>query len=177
MQCHAQFTKQTRAYTLLEVMLAATLLGLAFVGMTQVIISGSNMLDMSRKQTIATQIIHAEIEQVRLQKWTTVNGLIGTSSTVDIGTLTSTNSLSSSTFGYPELMTFKNIAKNFTAVRVVSYVSGRTDMVAITFTVTWKSNMRTGDLVGGVIVPGKSFSRTGTTYFSKNGLFVSYQKS
>ena len=173
----AQFTKRTRAVTLLEVMMAAALIASAFVGMMQVVVSGSNMLDMSRKQTIATQIIHAEIDAMRLESWTTIYNLIGTSATMNLGALVSTDIPTTwpyDRFGYPELMTFKNIAANFTAVRVVALVSGRTDMVTITFTVTWQSNMLSGS---GAARTGKTFSRTGTTYFSKSGLFTSYQKS
>ena len=163
-------TKRIRAFTLLEVMLAATMLALAFIGTAQVIISGSNMLDMSRKQSIAAQIIHTEIDQIKLYEWTAVNSWNATSSTIDLNSaLTTSYSASGSSFlfGYPELLTLQNVAKNFTIVRTVAATSGRTDMKTITFTVTWKSNLATG----------KTFSRSGTTYFGKNGLFVTYKRS
>ena len=49
--------KRKKAFTLLEVMMAAAFLLAGVRGMTQVLISGSEMIDVSRKQTIATQII------------------------------------------------------------------------------------------------------------------------
>src|SRR6185369_1083756 len=109
----------------------------------QVVISGSEMLDVSRKQTIATQIIHSEIDKMHLSDWTTVNAL-PSSATVTINTSLST------------------ISTGFSCTRTVSSV--RTDMKKITFTVTWTGNT------------GRSYSRTGSTYFGKNGLYVTYQR-
>ena len=158
---------RTRAFTLIEVMLGGAFIALAFIGMVQVIISGSNMLDLSRKQTIAAQIIHTELDQVKLYDWTTVNGWASTSSTISIDTLSGSDAVSSSRFGYPELQTLKNVAKGFTVVRTVTAISGRADMVTIKFTVTWTSNLSTK----------KTFSRYGTTNFGKNGLFVTYKRA
>ena len=59
----------------MEVALAATVLALTLVGMIQVIDSGSEMLDLSRKQTIAAQILQDEIDQLRLMSWSQITSL------------------------------------------------------------------------------------------------------
>jgi len=138
---------RTHAFTLLEVMLAAAVLLLGIMGMTQVIISGTEMLDVARKQTIAAQMIHAEIDQVHLEDWTTVLAYRNVTTTQAIDTLTTGN------LGYPELVTYKNITKGFNITRTAAYVTGRTDQLLITFTVTWTGNT------------GRAYSRSCTTYF------------
>jgi Tfp pilus assembly protein PilV len=132
------------AFTLVEVMMGAIVMIAGIVGMMQVVMSGSEMLDVSRKQTIATQIIHSEIDKMHLSDWTTVNAL-PSSASITINTSLST------------------ISTGFSCTRTVSVV--RTDMKKITFTVTWTGNT------------GHSYSRTGSTYFGKNGLYVTYQRS
>ena len=61
-----------RGFTIMEVALAATVLALTLMGMIEVVETGSQMLDLSRKQTMAAQILHSEIDQLRLQSWQTV---------------------------------------------------------------------------------------------------------
>src|SRR3954467_12051259 len=67
--------RQSRAdaFTLVELMIAAGVMLAGIVGMIQVVISGSEMLDVSRKQTTAMQIIHAQIAGIRLNGWAAVN--------------------------------------------------------------------------------------------------------
>ena len=146
-----------RAFTLLEVMMAATVLLLGIVGMIQVVIAGSEMLDVSRKQTIATQMIHTEIDSVHLLDWNTVHGYYGnTTQSVD-------STMGSGGLGYPELVTYQNTTTGFTIKRNVVYVSGRSDQLVITYTVTWTGNT------------GRAYSRKGTTYYGQNGLSLTYR--
>ena len=58
--------QRREAFTLVEVMLAAAVMLAGVVGMIQVIASGSEMLDLARKQTIAAQIIQNEIGKLHL---------------------------------------------------------------------------------------------------------------
>jgi type II secretory pathway pseudopilin PulG len=133
------------AFTLVEVMVAAGVMAAAIVGMIQVVISGSEMLDVSRKQTVAMQIIHAQIDNIRLSNWTTVNALPTASTSVTIQT------------------SLQPISQGFTCNRVISLV--RTDLKQITFTVGWTGNT------------GRTYTRSGSTYVGKNGLYVTYQRS
>ena len=66
--------ESSRGFTIMEVALAATVLAFTLMGMIGVVESGAKMLDLSRKQTIAAQILHSEIDQLRLQSWTTITG-------------------------------------------------------------------------------------------------------
>ncbi len=149
---------QQRGLTLVEVMLAATVLALALVGMIQVVVSGSEMLDVSRKQTIAMQIIHGQIEQVRLLNWTQI-GTLGSTDTVSVEAGDNTLSTKMFIFG----TNLPAIAKGFTCTRTISDV--RTDLKQVTITVTWTGST------------GRTYSRSGSTYVAKDGLYVTYQRS
>jgi hypothetical protein len=126
-------------------MIAAGVMLAGIVGMIQVVISGSEMLDVARKQTVAMQIIHSQIDDIRLNDWTTVNALPTSSTSVSVNASLAT------------------VATGFTCSRSISTV--KTNMKQITFTVTWTSNT------------GRRYTRTGSTYVGKNGLYVTYQRS
>jgi len=142
------------AFTLVEVMVAAAVVVLGIVGMIQVVVSGSEMLDVSRKQTIAMQIIHGQIDHVRLSDWTTISAL-ASPVTVDVDG----GDQSGFVFG----TNLPTLSKGFRCTRTITTV--RTDMKQITFTVTWTGNT------------GRSYSRTGSTYAGRNGLYVTFQRS
>jgi Tfp pilus assembly protein PilV len=133
------------AFTLVELMIAAGVMLAGIVGMIQVVISGSEMLDVSRKQTVAMQIIHGQIDGIRLNDWSTVNGLPTSSTNVTINS------------------SLQTVSNGFTCRRTISSV--KTNLKQVTFTVTWTSNT------------GRTYSRSGSTYVSKNGLYVTYQRS
>src|SRR3954470_11562391 len=133
------------AFTLVEVMIAAGVMLAGIVGMVQVVISGSEMLDVARKQTIAMQIIHSQLDDIRLGDWTTVNALPTSSTSITINSSLST------------------VATGFTCSRSISTV--KSNMKQVTFTVTWTSNT------------GRRYTRSGSTYVGKNGLYVTYQRS
>jgi hypothetical protein len=133
---------------------------LALAGMTQVVISGTEMLDVSRKQTIAAQMIRAEIDRIHHEDWSTVSGYYaGGDVTQAIDT-----TLGSGDLGYPELVTYKNTTKGFSISRSIAYANSRSDQFLVTFTVTWTAGDR-----------GRTYTRKGTTYFGKNGLNVTYR--
>ncbi len=125
--------------------MAAAVLVAAIVGMIQVIVSGSEMLDVSRKQTVAMQIIHGQIDQIRLNEWTAVNALPTDSTVVTLSS------------------NFQAIGPSFVCRRSISTV--KSNLKQITFTVTWTGNT------------GRSYTRSGSTYVGKNGLYVTYQRS
>jgi hypothetical protein len=158
--------RSTEAFTIIEVALAASVMLLGIVGMFQVIISGTEMIDVSRKQTIAAEIIHSEIDRLHLSDWTTVNAMAA-SSTIQIDTLSS-----SSTFGYPELTTFQSVTKGFSVTRTITTV--KTDLKKITFSVTWSGVALIGSDSNRT---ARTYTRTGWTYFGKNGLYVTYQRT
>lgn len=145
-------------FTLVEVMVAASVMLMTLVGMIQVITYGSEMLDVARKQTIAMQIIHGQIDHIRLSDWSTVNAY-PSSRTVNVDDSSQTTNIS---YGFVFGPTLPGLAKDFDCTRTITTV--RTDLLQITFTVTWRSNT------------GRQYTRSGSTYFGKNGLYVTYQR-
>jgi hypothetical protein len=163
----------------MEVALAATVLALTLVGMIGVVEAGTQMLDLSRKQTIAAQILHGEIDQLRIESWPTIAGW-SASGTTPIGsgfaastTLTSGNDAVFATF----VAEYPNANKIFTLTRTVSCVkptqsnnnpspySSNPYLLLVSFTITWKG------------VTGRPYSRVSSTYVGFNGLYQSYQRS
>ena len=146
------------AFTMVEVMVAAAVMLMTIVGMMTVITYGSEMLDTARKQTIAMQIIHGQIDHVRLSDWSTISGY-PSSRTVNVDDTDQTTNIG---YGFVLGPTLRGLAKDFDCTRTISTV--RTDLKQITFSVTWSSNT------------GRSHTRSGSTYFGKNGLYVTYQR-
>jgi hypothetical protein len=143
--------RSSAAFTLFEVALAATVLLFAIVSAFQLVVVGTRMLDFSRKQTIAAQIIHSEIDKVHTTDWTTVSGYPASA------TITINSSLSV-------------VATGFTCTRAVSSIKTDGTLYKIVFTVTWTARSWTGGVT-------RTYSRQGTTYVGKNGLSATYQRS
>lgn len=157
-----QYTsKSSAAFTLIEVLLAAVVMLAGIVGMMQAITSGSEMLDVSRKQTLATQIMHGEIEKIRVLDWTQVTALPSTE-TVNLSSDLSTSTFSASS-------SFQALTKGFQCTRLISPVVRsdgvvKADQKQVTYTVSWTGNT------------GRSYSRSSSTYVGKNGLYVAFQR-
>ncbi len=146
-------------FTLVEVMVAAGVMVLGMVGMIHVITQGSQMLDLARKQTVAMQIIHGQIENIRLMTWAQVNNL---DNNITVWVRASDDAYNRSE-GFDFGTNITSVSTGFRCKREITAV--RTDMVQVTYTVTWTGNT------------GRSFSRTSSTYLGKNGLYVTYQRS
>jgi uncharacterized protein (TIGR02598 family) len=172
--------RSSAGFTLIEVVLAALILLTGLVGVIQVISSGVQMLDVSRKQAVAMRIIHSEIDKLRLYNWTKITSLplsptsIPSSETAVVDT--SRDPLSKTLF-YDSTSALNTSDKlrivevespvdsSFTCTRLVENVAGENSLRKITFTVTWQTNN------------GRSYSRSSFTYFGKNGLYVAFQRS
>jgi prepilin-type N-terminal cleavage/methylation domain-containing protein len=109
-----------RGFTLVEVMMAATILVVGLVGMMQAVTIGSEMLDTGRKQTLAAQIIQDQIERVRLMNWNDVAAIAPDPAPVVL----SANLLTQ--------------GGDFICQRSASDV--KTNLRKVTFTVAWKSS-------------------------------------
>jgi len=64
---------RTAGFTLIEVMMAAVILVVGFVGMIEAVILSQNMMNNARRQTLAAQIMSHEMEQLRLQSWANIS--------------------------------------------------------------------------------------------------------
>jgi prepilin-type N-terminal cleavage/methylation domain-containing protein len=143
----------TRGFTLLEVMFASVIMLVGIVGASTVLVSGSRMLEASRQQAIASQIIHGEMERVRLQAWDQFAN--GTSPVL----LTDRYSAASYSSYQSVLQKF-----NFTCTQAIADVAGKDEYKQVTFTVSWLDHNRL------------SHTRQSSTVVGKNGLYVSYQR-
>jgi Tfp pilus assembly protein PilV len=72
------------AFTIVEVMMAATILVVGLMGLIQAVTVGSEMLATARRQTLAAQILDHHLEQLRFEDWTTLSGYAAGPTTVTI---------------------------------------------------------------------------------------------
>jgi Tfp pilus assembly protein PilV len=167
-----------RAFTLAEVMMATVVTLVAVVGLVQAVTIGAEMLDVSRKQTVAMQLIRNEIEGVHLQSWTTVNNALTTGGPFSLtinsagtgltATATSAARKAFALTNYSTVTTDDNVslmgvAKDFTCSLTVTTV--KANLLQLTYTVTWTGGNRR-----------KDYSRSSTTYYGKYGLNLYYRR-
>jgi len=147
----------------------------ALVGLISAITMGSEMLDVSHKQTVAMQILHNEVEQVHMRDWSSFSTTLPTSyiirinsdgtglaagATADKRAFALTNYTSSIADDNKHLM---SVARDFTCTLTISSV--RSNLLLLTYTVSWTSGNRR-----------KTYTRTSSTYYGKNGLNTYYQR-
>lgn len=149
---------QSRGFTLVEVVVAASVMLAGIVGMMHVITSGSEMLDASRKQTIATQIMHGEIERIRVTNWEKIAALAVDPTTPKTGSAKVAGQRLVSWEGDPNF----NFNDAFRFTR--EFTSPKSGMKQVTYSVSWVGNT------------GKVYNRSASTYIGKNGLYVAYQR-
>jgi Tfp pilus assembly protein PilV len=146
-------------FSLIDVMMGATLLVVGLMGMIQAITIGSEMMATAQRQTLAAQIINHEIEKLRLSSWTTISGLAAgpTSVTIDsqFSAAITANGLVSGT--------------TLTLSRSVSDVVSGT-LREVVFTVTW--TMKPSGLTS-----SRTYTRVMSAYYGKYGIGSTYQRS
>ncbi len=152
-----------KAFTLIEVLMAATVLVVSFTAVIQGVMMGADMIDTARKQLIAEQIIENEISGLRLDTWNAITSLAnGTTYTATVngtGTAVSGDTTHFKLGNHADLMLQ---AQGFTITEIANDV--RTDFRAITYSITWTGS------------GNRTHTRTGVAYFGKNGLQLSYKK-
>ena len=164
-------------YTIVEVLMATAILGIGFIGLIQGMTIGSEELDTSRKQQVATQIVSAEIERLRGGSWTTVANLPATASiTINNSGVISGDQSSFALSNYTassadDNVALSSLAKGFTCsfvetrLRPALATAATATFVKVVYTISWTSNT------------GRVYSRNTEVYVGKNGLQLSYQKS
>lgn len=160
--------RSAKAFTLIEVMLAATLMVAGVVGAIQVLVSGSEMLETSRKQAVALQIIDSEIAKMHVTSWTQI-ATLPTTKTATVNSTKTKLLYTTSGTTFDTIDTVVPVDSTFSCQRAVTVVrkdaSNNPLFDQITFTVTWNNRSS-----------GRAYTRTGTTYVGKYGLYVSYQR-
>lgn len=163
-------------FTIVEVMMAAVILVVGFMGMIQAITIGSEMLATARRQNIAAQIITHETEKLRLRDWTYISTTLATAAATtydsDQADLDAAIAGSGVTF---------NLA--------ITVATPTTDLREVTFTVTWTKG---GTTTAAATPSGswlsrlafyrespiqRTYTRSSTAYFGKYGLNLNVQRS
>ncbi|HLP26202.1 MAG TPA: type II secretion system protein [Acidobacteriota bacterium] len=111
-------SRRSRAFTLVEVMIASLVLVFGIVSAISAMQSGVRAMDRTRKLALATQVLQTEMEQLRLKSWTQLDALAGTS------TFTPDSTASG--------------ASAFTCTRRIT--SPKSDMREITLTAEWRGS-------------------------------------
>lgn len=79
-------TKKTnKGFTVVEVMIGATLMAVLIAGMLQMITQGNYLVELARDNTMVTQLIQSEIEDLRTLNWTDLQALDGLESVTPQG--------------------------------------------------------------------------------------------
>jgi prepilin-type N-terminal cleavage/methylation domain-containing protein len=138
-----------RAFTLIEVMLAASVLVLVIATSLTVVQAGMRAVDTARNMTLANQICQSAIEVLRLQNWTQISALPSVA-TVSIPSVISSGSSTSLD------NTLNSFTGLFTCTRTVA--DPKANMRMITITVTWTGN------------DGRAHSVATQARYAKNGL-------
>jgi Tfp pilus assembly protein PilV len=152
-------------FTLVEVMMAATILTVGFMGLIQAVTITSGMMDQARRQTLAAQILSHEIEQLRFKTWTQIQSLGATTPTP----INSTNNVDS-----PFLEAISISGATYNLSRSVSDVVAGS-LREVTFTVTWVVKSSRRDNSGNPVT--FTYTRVNSAYLGKYGLNLTYQRS
>jgi Tfp pilus assembly protein PilV len=148
--------RRVQGFTLIEVMMAAVMLVVAFIGMIQAITIGSEMQATARRQTLAAQIINHEIEKLRYATWTTISALPVASTAITIDTQFTTAVAAS--------------GATFSLARTLTNPDPYTNIREVNFTVTWIVQP------SGLTV-SRTYTRTNSAWYGKYGLNLTYQRS
>ncbi len=138
-------TRRTRAaFTLVEVMMAFTILIAGLCGGLATLQSGFKTIDSARCSTLSAQIMQSQIERLRLLNWAELNAAAGANLPVAVADLVPASAL--------------DMAGRFTLTQTIATDPARPDMANITLNVAW-----TG--LGGI-----PQTRSFVTRYAKNGL-------
>ena len=180
-------------FTLVDLMMGATILVVGLVGLIEAVLMGSEMQATARRQTVASQIVSNEIELLRLSDWTTISALPTGTTVMAWNSATSyhvTDVVSSSGTWYRCILGNSNqLPPNATywtvyngPIASTGIDSGATfglfrsvaDMPnglrEVTFTVIWIAKP-SGSPVS------RTYTRIVTAYFGKYGLNLTYRRT
>ncbi len=168
--------------------MASLILVVGFMGMIQGVTIGSEMMATARRQTLAAQIIAHEAEKLRLVPWTASSGTYITGLPAGPTTITIDSQFDSAITACG-LVKSSTLTLARTTANIDTDADGVTDLKEVTFTVTWNKSgtataatTATGSWLDQLSYSGPSaiartYTRSGTAYFGKYGLNLSYQRS
>jgi type II secretory pathway pseudopilin PulG len=137
------------AFTIFEVMLAASILVLVISTSITVLQTGMRAVDTARNMTLAGQISQSALEVLRLQNWTQISALpassqLSISDVISSGTATALDE------------TVTHVTARFTCTQTVS--DPKPNMRLVSITVSWRGN------------DGRSHYLLSQARYAKNGL-------
>ncbi|MBI2514149.1 MAG: hypothetical protein HYV96_19425 [Opitutae bacterium] len=138
-----------RGATIVEVVIAATLLSFIILGALAAISRGMTLMNHARMITLSSQVLQSAVEDLRLKNYAVIGNYAAATQPVDF-TSTITSELLSSSF--TRTMTLQ---ARFTTLQAST--ATQLGLVSVELTVSWQEGT----------VP---FSRTSRTYFSEKGL-------
>lgn len=147
-----------RGFTIVEVAIGAVILAIAATAMIQALAEGAEMQATAQRQLLAAQILQHEMEELRLDSWSTINGLAAGPTTLTISDQ------------FDAAITSAGLTKGTTITlsRSVSTVS--TGLREVTLTLTWTMNP-SGN--AGV----RTYTRVYSAYFTEYGLNLTAQRT
>lgn len=145
----ARRSDSRRGATIVEVLIAATLLSFVILGALAAISRGMTLSNHARMITLSSQVLQSAIEDLRLKNYSVISGYAAASQPVDF-TSTITSELLSSSF--TRTMTLE---ARFTTLQAST--ATQLGLIGVEVTVSWQEGT----------VP---FSRSSRTYFSEKGL-------
>lgn len=172
-------------FTIVEVMMAATILVVGFVGMIQAVTIGSEMLATARRQTLAAQILEHEIGKLKLLPWDVTTAAPNELCINDLTTVTTTVAIDP--YFETSIAACGLTSSDITLSRTTAEVT--TDLKEVTFTLTWTksgSSTAAAEATGNWVdqlafyrpaAIGRIYTRKSTALFGKYGLNLSTQRS
>ena len=151
-------SRTARAFTLIEVMLAATVMTMGIATALTALQYGLRATDTARNMTLAGQIMQSEIEILRLQNWSQIVALQNAQESPTIPARLDPAATITSGTGTRLDAALTAIANRFACTRLIADISGRVDIKVITLAVTWAG------------VDGRSHTITYQTRYAKDGL-------
>lgn len=158
-------------------MMAALILAVGFIGLIEAVTLSATAMDHARRQTLASQIINHEIEELRLLPWdnslaspneSAINKLTTARTTLTIDSRFDQARLSLGDDGTASAIV------RFSLSRTVTSPNPVTNIREVNFTVTWV--VTTSRLSGGSRLTF-TYSRSASAWYGKNGLNLSYQQT
>lgn len=144
--------RSQRAFTIMEVAMAAAVMALAISTSIVVMSRGFNNLDSARCFSYASQIMQSELEKMRLTKW-------GNGASAGLGT-EGVTAYSTSLTTLPIDASFTSagdVGSRMTMTRIAENV--HTGMIKVTLRISWKA------------IDGRRLTRSYVTYYGQNGLY------
>lgn len=139
--------------------MAATILVVGIIGMIQALAVGAEMVASAKRQTLASQILAHEMEKIRLKSWTEIEALADSSA----ATYTDTR--------FTPLIRVSGATYRL----AVDVDTPMTNLREVVLTVSWVVMSSRTNADGTRVT--FSFSRSASSYFGKNGLNLSHQRS